>query len=101
MFIYIHIVIGVKYLTVPEFAQEDAGGFLKDPAELGRQRLTHVADAEKGKSLDPAQFLNPTRHGEWTSYSGEPQEKTSFCSLLLLSLNTVSFTEMCLWLGGK
>ncbi len=42
---------------------------LKDPEEYGRARLSHVADTWKGK-LDPAEYLNPGRHGEWTTASG-------------------------------
>lgn len=43
-------------------------GYL-DPEEYGRARLSHVADTWMGK-LDPAEYLNPGRHGEWTSASG-------------------------------
>ena len=41
----------------------------RDPEEYGRARLSHVADTWKGK-LDPAEYLNPGRHGEWTTASG-------------------------------
>lgn len=54
--------------------QEDVGAFRyasQDPEEYGRARLSHVADTWKGK-LDPAEYLNPGRHGEWTSASGAP-----------------------------
>ena len=52
--------------------QEDMGALYasRDPEEYGRARLSHVADTWKGK-LDPAEYLNPGRHGEWTSASGE------------------------------
>lgn len=56
--------------------QEDVGalyasqeGRQRDPEEYGRARLSHVADTWKGK-LDPSEYLNPGRHGEWTSASG-------------------------------
>ena len=51
--------------------QEDVGALYasRDPEEYGRARLSHVADTWKGK-LDPAEYLNPGRHGEWTSASG-------------------------------
>ena len=51
--------------------QEDVGAMYasRDPEEYGRARLSHVADTWKGK-LDPAEYLNPGRHGEWTSASG-------------------------------
>ena len=51
--------------------QPDIGALFdaRDPEEYGRFRLSHVADTWKGK-LDPAEYLNPGRHGEWTSASG-------------------------------
>lgn len=51
--------------------QEDVGALYaaRDPEEYGRARLSHVADTWKGK-LDPAEYLNPGRHGEWTTASG-------------------------------
>ena len=51
--------------------QEDLGATCasRDPEEYGRARLSHVADTWKGK-LDPAEYLNPGRHGEWTAASG-------------------------------
>ena len=49
--------------------QEDLHARFQDPAECGRERLTYVADHWKGK-LDPADHLNPGRHGEWTPVGG-------------------------------
>lgn len=53
------------------YLQEDVGALFaaRDPEEYGRARLSHVADTWKGK-LDPAEYLNPGRHGEWTTASG-------------------------------
>ena len=42
-----------------------------DPQEYGRERLAFVADTWKAK-LDPAQYLTPGRHNQWTEASGEP-----------------------------
>jgi hypothetical protein len=52
--------------------EEDVGASLstKDPAEYAKARLSNVADTWKGMFLDPARYLNPGRHGEWTSNSG-------------------------------
>lgn len=76
--------------------QEDVGAFRyasRDPEEYGRARLSHVADTWKGK-LDPAEYLNPGRHGEWTSASGPPPAYSPaapfLASLLLLLQNPQS-----------
>ena len=52
--------------------QEDRGSQgLMDPQEYGRERLAFVADTWKAKGLDPAQFLTPGRHYQWTEASGD------------------------------
>lgn len=58
----------------------------RDPEEYGRARLSHVADTWKGK-LDPAEYLNPGRHGEWTTASGaQPAHNPGVvpCAVVLL-----------------
>ncbi len=60
----------------------------RDPEEYGRARLSHVADTWKGK-LDPSEYLNPGRHGEWTSASGSRPAHTPGASWLKATLTTV------------
>ena len=79
--------------------QEDVGalyasqeGRQRDPEEYGRARLSHVADTWKGK-LDPSEYLNPGRHGEWTSASGLCPAHNPCASLMKTTLTTVIHSD--------
>ena len=72
------------------YLQEDVGALYaaRDPEEYGRARLSHVADTWKGK-LDPAEYLNPGRHGEWTAASGaRPAHNPAAAKYLAAVLNS-------------
>ena len=63
---YVHV------STLGDILQEDRGSQgVMDPQEYGRERLAFVADTWKG-NLDPAQYLTPGRHEQWTKASGKP-----------------------------
>ncbi len=50
--------------------QEDIHAKLQTGEDYGAERLAFVADTWMGR-LDPAEHLNPGRHGEWTTASGQ------------------------------
>lgn len=73
--------------------REDVGHL--DPEEYGRARLSHVADTWKGK-LDPAEYLNPGRHGEWTSASGSrPAHNPGALVMYVVTCHECTVKSLC------
>ena len=59
-----------KCPDVEVFLQEDIHAKLQTGQDYGAERLAFVADTWMGR-LDPAEHLNPGRHGEWTMTGGQ------------------------------
>jgi mitogen-activated protein kinase 1/3 len=56
--------------SAAELDPNDPGAGARPPADLGRERLSNVADVAQGRELDPRKILAPARHGEWTPTGG-------------------------------